>query len=324
MDSKKEQAVVGLFVIIVAALLIGTIFLLSGTLDKADTPYHTYFKNAGGLAPGSEVRYLNGPPVGRIGKVQFDPQDPTRMKIDFTAKPDIPVKTDSVVAITSTSPLGENYLEILAGAASAPRAPRDAVLKAKEPTSFSDLADKINDLAPAANELIRNLNDRVVEVKVTLARVNDLLNDKNRDNISASLAHVRGMLQEDRPLIHSTLTHVNDASTKLPQLIDNFQKAATQADATLKKLDGMLSDNRADIRESIVNLRQALVNANAMVATLNNTVDSNSENLDEIIDNLRHTTENLNQFTETIKTRPYTLIRDSSPKEHKPGSALPQ
>jgi phospholipid/cholesterol/gamma-HCH transport system substrate-binding protein len=324
MDSKKEQAIVGLFVVVVTALLVVTAFLLSGTFDKGDTPYHTYFKNAGGLEPGSEVRYLNGPPVGRISKVQFDPQDPGRMKIDFTAKPDLPVKTDSTVTITSTSPLGENYLNILAGTPPSPRAPRDATLRSKEPTSFSDIADRINDLTPAANELIHNLNDRVTEVKVTLARVNDLLNDKNRDNISASLAHVRGMLQEDRPLVHSTLVHVNDASAKLQPLIDNFQKTAAQADETLKKLDAMLSENRADIRQSIVDLRQALANANAMVATLNDTVESNAENLDEIIDNLRSTTENLNSFTETIKTRPYTLIRDSSPKEHKPGSGLPK
>jgi len=324
MDSKKEQALVGVFVLIVAALLIVTVFIKSGTLDKGNTPYHTYFKNAGGLEAGAEVRYLNGPPVGRIDKVEFDPQDPSRMKVDFAAKPDIPVKTDSLATITSTSPLGENYLEILAGSASAPRAPRDATLRAKEPTSFSDIADRINELTPAANELIHNLNDRVIEVKVTLARVNDLLNDQNRANISASLTHVRGMLQEDRPLVHSTLVHVNDASAKLQPLIDNFQKATTQADETLKKLDGMLSDNRADIRQSIIDLRQALANANALVGTLNNTVDSNAENLDEIIDNLRHTTENLNSFTETIKTRPYTLLRDSSPKEHKPGSALPK
>ena len=323
MDSKKEQALVGVFVLIVAALLIVTVFIKSGTLDKDNTPYHTYFKNAGGLEPGAEVRYLNGPPIGRVGKVNFDPQDPSRMKIDFSAKPDIPVKTDSVVAITSTSPLGENFLEILAGTSQAPRAPRDATLRAKEPTSFSDIADKINELTPAANELI-HLNDRVTEVKVTLARVNDLLNDKNRENVSASLSHLRGMLQEDRPLVHSTLVHVNDVSAKLPQLVDNFQKTAAQADETLKKLDGMLSENRADIRQSIIDLRQALAKANDMVGTLNNLVDSNAENLDEIIDNLRSTTENLNSFTETIKTRPYTLIRDSSPKEHKPGSALPK
>ena len=324
MDSKKEQALVGVFVLIVAALLIVTVFIKSGTLDKDNTPYHTYFKNAGGLEPGAEVRYLNGPPIGRVGKVTFDPQDPGRMKVDFSAKPDIPVKTDSVVAITSTSPLGENFLEILAGTSQAPRAPRDATLRAKEPTSFSDIADKINELTPAANELIHNLNDRVTEVKVTLARVNDLLNDQNRQNVSASLSHLRGMLKEDRPLVHSTLVHVNDVSAKLPQLVDNFQKTAAQADETLKKLDGMLSENRADIRQSIIDLRQALAKANDMVGTLNNLVDSNAENLEEIIDNLRSTTENLNSFTETIKTRPYTLIRDSSPKEHKPGSALPR
>jgi phospholipid/cholesterol/gamma-HCH transport system substrate-binding protein len=324
MDSKKEQAIVGLFVLVVAALLIVTVFLKSGTLDKEDTPYHTFFKNAGGLEPGAEVRYLNGPPIGRIGKVHFDPQDPTRMKVDFTAKPDIPVKTDSIVAITSTSPLGENFLEILAGSPQATRAPRDAFLKAKEPTSFSDIADRISELTPAANELIRNLNDRVVEVKVTLARVNDLLNDQNRQNVSASLGEIRGMLHEDRPLVHSTLTNVNDAAAKLKPLIDDFQKTVRKVDGTLDKVDGMISDNREDLRQSIINLRQALANANSMVASLNTTVISNSENLDEIIDNLRHTTENLNSFTETIKTRPYTLIRDSEPKAHKPGSALPQ
>ena len=324
MDSKNEQALVGVFVLIVAALLIVVVFLKSGTLDKANTPYHTFFKNAGGLEPGAEVRYLNGPPIGRISKVQFDPQDPSRMKVDFSAKPDIPVKTDSVVAITSTSPLGENFLEILAGSPQSPRAPRDAFLKAKEPTSFSDIADRISELTPAANELIRNLNDRVVEVKVTLARVNDLLNDKNRENISASLSDVRGMLHEDRPLVHSTLSNVNDAAAKLKPLIDDFQKTVTKVDGTLDKVDGMISDNRADIRQSIIDLRAALANANTMVASLNTTVLSNSDNLDEIIDNLRHTTENLNSFTETIKTRPYTLLRDSSPKPHKPGSELPK
>src|ERR1700678_1586217 len=114
MDSKKEQALVGVFVLIVAALLIVTVFIKSGTLDKDNTPYHTYFKNAGGLEPGAEVRYLNGPPIGRVGKVNFDPQAPGSMKVDFSAKPDISVKTDRARAITSTSPLGETSLEILA------------------------------------------------------------------------------------------------------------------------------------------------------------------------------------------------------------------
>jgi phospholipid/cholesterol/gamma-HCH transport system substrate-binding protein len=324
MESKRETVYVGIFVLVASALLLATIFVLSGTLEKSDTPYHAYFKNAGGLGPGAEVRYLNGPPVGRVQKVQFDEKDPTRMKIDFTAQPNIPIKTDSVVFVTSTSPLGENFLGIKAGTPAAPRAQRDAFLPSKEPVSFSDIADKISELTPAANELLTNLNARVVELKVTLNRVNDLLNDENRGNISASISNLRGMLEEDRPVVHSALNHVNNAAADLKPLIASFQKTSEEANQTLQHLDAMLAENRPDIRQAIIDLRASLANVNTMVASLNNTVISNSENLDEIIDNLRHVTENLNSFTEQIKTRPYSIIRAAEPKPHKPGEAPPK
>ncbi|MFY9804795.1 MAG: MlaD family protein [Candidatus Acidiferrales bacterium] len=324
MEAKREQAFVGLFVLVVAALLITTLFILNGSFNKGNTPYHAYFKNAGGLGPGAEVRYAGGPPVGRVTKVQVDPSDATRMKVDFSVSPNVPVKTDSTALITSTSPLGENFLGIKPGTNAAARAPRDYTLKTTEYTGFSDIADKLNDLAPSAQQLLVNLNDRVVELKVTLNRVNDLLNDENRANISASLSDVHGMLKEDRPLVHSTLGHVNDATANLKPLIASFQKTSDQANDTLLHLDGMLTENRPDIRQAVIDLRTALNNANSVLASLNDTVTANQENLDEIIDNLRHVTDNLNAFTETIKTRPYTLIRASAPKEHQPGSSLPK
>jgi phospholipid/cholesterol/gamma-HCH transport system substrate-binding protein len=324
MESKREQALVGLFVIVVAALLITTLFILSGSFEKGNIPYHAYFKNAGGLGPGTEVRYAGGPPVGRVSKVAVDPSDATRMKVDFSVNPNVPVKTDSTVLITSTSPLGENFLGIKPGTNAAPRAPKDSFLKSTEYTSFADIGEKFSELAPSAQQLILNLNDRVAELKVTLARVNDLLNDENRANIAGSLSDVRGMLKEDRPLVHQTLGHVNEATANLKPLIASFQKTSDDANQTVLHLDGMLTENRADIRQAVLQLRSALDSANSILASLNDTIGSNQENLDEIIDNLRHVTENLNAFTESIKTRPYTLIRASAPKEHQPGSNLPK
>jgi phospholipid/cholesterol/gamma-HCH transport system substrate-binding protein len=324
MEAKREQALVGLFVLVAGGLLAVTLVLLSGALTTGDTTFHTYFKSAGGLQPGSEVRYLNGPPIGRVRKVQVDPQDPTRMKVDFAVHPDIPVKTDSVAEVTSNSPLGENYLGIKAGTPPAPRAPAGSTIKSKEPVSFSDLADKINALAPAANELIVNLNDRVVELKVTLNRVNDLLNDRNRENIADSLANVRGMLQEDRPLVHSSLEHVNTASAKLGPLIDDFKKTSEQANVTLDRIDSMIKENRPDVRSAVKNLRASLAKANSILSQLDTTVANNSENLDEIIDNLRRITENMTAFTETIREKPYLLIRSSEPKNHEPGKEPPK
>ena len=47
MNSIREQALVGIFVLVAAALLIGTILAVSGTFSSGGTPYHTYFKSAG-------------------------------------------------------------------------------------------------------------------------------------------------------------------------------------------------------------------------------------------------------------------------------------
>ena len=323
MDAKREQALVGLFVIIASGLLIVTVLLLTGT-GKGDIPYHAFFKNAGGLAPGAEVRYSGGPPVGRVTKVESDPHDSTRMEIDFSIRPDIPVKTDSVAIITSNSALGDNFLGIKAGTVKAPRAPKDATLPSQEYTSIADIAALLADLSPRADQLLDNLNARVVELKETIDHVNDLMNQQNRANISASLAHVRGMLEEDRPLVHSALGNINETSAKLRPMMDDFKKTIAQANDALAHVDSTITENRPDLRDSIANLRRTLANANSLTDQLDRTMTTNAENLDEILENMRHITENMKEFTDTIKTRPYTLIRSSGPPPHEPGKAPPK
>lgn len=324
MASKREQALVGLFVLVAAGLLTTTIFLLSGKLSRGDIPYRAYFKNAGGLGPGAEVRYAGGPPVGRVQTVRSDPQDSTRMEIDFSIAPEVPIKTDSTATITSTSPLSDNYLGIIPGSALAPRASAGATLKSSEYVSFADLAAMVSGLGPNASDLLSNLNARAVALQDTLDRVDDLLSDKNRANISASLGSVRGMLEEDRPAIRDAITNLSSAATKVAPLLDDFRKTSAQANQALAHLDGAVSENRPDLREAVASLRQTLASANVLTDQLDQTLNTNAENLDEILDNLRHVSNNLNSFTETIKTRPYTLIRASGIKPRTPGQAPPK
>jgi phospholipid/cholesterol/gamma-HCH transport system substrate-binding protein len=324
MDSKREEAVVGLFVIVIAALLVVTIFLLTGKMRGNDVPYRSYFKNAGGLAPGSEVHYAGGPAVGRVSKVDPDPQDPTKMKVEFSVDPHVPIKTDTKATITSNSPLGDNFLGLIPGSATAPSAPSGSTLKSIDYTSLDDIKAMISEVAPNANQLISNLNERVIALKETMDRVNDLINAQNRANLAASLAHVRGMLEEDRPLVHSTLENVNASAAKLNPLLDDFKKTTAKANDALDHIDAMIGEDRPDIRASVASLRQALASAADLSEQLNHTVTANAENLDEIIDNLRNVTANLNSFTETIKTRPYTLIRASGLKPRSPGQAPPR
>jgi len=320
-STRRQEAIVGLFVLIAAALLIITVFSLTGFFNRGDVLYRAFFKNAGGLRPGGEVRYAGGPPVGRIEDVRYDQHDSTRMEIVFRVRPDIPVKTDSVVVISSNSPLSDNFLGIVPGSRAAQRAPSGSTLKSNEYVGFGDLEAEIAELAPQARVLLDNLNQRIVELQTTVARVNDVLNDKNRDNLSASLGTVRGVLDENRKPLHSTITHFDDASARIAPLLDDLKKTTADARKTINTLEGTISENRSDLRQSIEELRHMLDTANNVTDQLDRTLNANGENIDDILNNFRQASQNLRQFTETLKQRPYTLLRSSLPPAHVPGKA---
>lgn len=319
MDLRGQQISVGIFVIIATALLIFIVFTLTGAFAGSDTIYHTKFHNAAGLEPGASVHYAGGPKIGHVTKVQIDSVDPTELDMTFTVEKGLPVKVDSKVAILSFSPLGDNHLEVRAGTPQSALAPSGSWLPSEAYLSFNDLAAEFNKLSPKAQELIANLNDRVIQLRTTLERVNDVLNDKNRTNISASLDQLQGILKENRPQLKSTLEHVNAASAKLEPLIDQLHQTTQQTRDTLKHVDALIADNKDDIHKAVEQLRQALASVNDLTDKLNGTLDANQDNIDQILLNLRDVSENLREFTDDIKTRPSSLILSKSPRDRKPG-----
>jgi phospholipid/cholesterol/gamma-HCH transport system substrate-binding protein len=319
MEARREQVLVGLFVIVATVLLVLTVFALAGVFATSTRSFHARFNNAAGLEPGASVRFEGGPKVGRVEKLRIDPSDPSLMDLEFSVAGDVPVKTDSRVSILSFSPLGDNHLEIRAGSQSAARAPDGSLLPSDPYVGFNDLTAEINRLAPQARELLGNLNDRITQLKVTVDRVNDLLNDKNRKNVSATLEDLHGMLAENRPQIKSTIGHVNEVSERLGPLLTQIQKTIEQANVTLKKVDGMVDENKDDVRASVINLRQTLNNVSALTAQIQTLLDNNDYNIEELLNNLREVSQNLKEFTDSIKTRPSRLIYPNGPRDRKPG-----
>jgi len=229
------------------------------------------------------------------------------------------VKTDSHVKIMSLSPLGENHLEIVPGSDKAALAATGSILPSDSYVDFNALTARINDLAPQAQQLLKTLNDRAGELKVTVDRINDLMSDQNRANLAGTLADTRGMIAENRAPVKATVQHLNSATEKLEPLLQDLRKTSAQANETLSHVDSLIGENRADVRQAVVELRKSLTTITDLTGKLDQTLDVNSENIDELLENLRHVSQNLKEFTNTIKTRPYTLIRSSTPREHKTG-----
>jgi phospholipid/cholesterol/gamma-HCH transport system substrate-binding protein len=319
METRREQALVGLFVIIATGVLVATVFGITGAFGRTAKSFHAFFPFAGGLEVGSTVRYAGGPKVGRVEKLRINPQNPGNIEITLAVQTDLPVKTDSHVRIMSMSPLGDNHLEIVPGSPQAELAKDGATLPADRYLDLNAITERINDLAPEAQQLLHTLNDRATELKVTIARVNDLLNDDNRSNLSRTLAQAHQMLAENRPAIKATIGHLNASSEKLGPLLEDLRKTSAEANKTLDHVDGLIGENRADVRQAVLELRKSLTNVSDLTGRIDQTLDVNSENIDEMLGNFRDASENLKEFTKTIRNKPYTLLRASSPREHRTG-----
>jgi len=321
MKSKREEAAVGLFVIVAAALLIGTVLAVSGTFSSGGVKHYTYFKSAGGLLPGAIVRY-GGMNAGKVKTVRIDPQDSTRIEIDFTVQPDIPVKTDSIAKIAALGALSDNFVELSTGTKGSPLAPPGSELKSAEATGIGDIGDMIGSLAPVANQVLVNLNERLIELKVTTARVNDLLSYKNRADVGASLGSLNTMLAESRPKVSASLTNVQNASAKILPILDDLKTTMNQANTVLSHVDSLVVENHQDIRTIVIELRETLLTASSLMEQIKNTTDNNADNIDQTILNIRVTTENMRQLTESLKSNPSVIIRGNNVKDRKPGEMV--
>ena len=314
MESKRELAFVGLFVLVAGAVLLATVLALGGAFEVSGATYRASFPFAGGLEPGAPVRYAGGPKVGRVDSLRLDPEDAARIEVTFRVRSGLPIRVDSRVRIAALSLLGENYLDIVPGSEHAELAPPGTILPSDPYSDFSSLTSNLNELGPPAQQLLNTLNDSAAALKVTLDRVNALVGDENRARIESTLSEVRGLVAENR-------APVNSAVQKLEPLLQDLRNNSARINETLDHVDSLVGENRADARQAVMDLRQSLANLTALTQRLGKTFDANSENIDDILENFRHVSQNLNEFTNTIKNRPSTLIRSSGLREHIPGES---
>jgi len=127
------------------------------------------------------------------------------------------------------------------------------------------------------------------------------------------------MIEENRPALHSTLQHINSVSEKLEPLLADFRKTSEEANKAIDHIDSLIGENRADIRQAVAELRRTLTNATDLTAHLNQTLDVNpkiSTSCWTISATSPKTSRNSRPPSRLV---PYTLIRSSNPREHKPG-----
>jgi phospholipid/cholesterol/gamma-HCH transport system substrate-binding protein len=323
MANNKEEIKVGVVVTIAALLFLVALVFVGGVnvLRKHKAEYRTFFKFAGGLEPGSAVRY-GGLKVGTVKSSELDPHDSTRIQVILQVNPNTPIKIDSIARISSLGFLGENYVEVSPGTKNAELLRPGSVIQSMEIVQLSDVFNNVNNITVNATKLVNDLDDQVLVLSKNanqlINNLNDVVSPENKQHFTSVLANTDDMLKTSKPHIEKTLANLDTVTTKLGPVLDNINVTIAKANNLTDHLDGVIVENRQGIKDTLAHLQASLAQAEKLITEIDETLGANRGNLDETLENIRITSQNLKEFTSTVKQHPYSLIRITGAKDREP------
>src|SRR5215469_3233632 len=206
METKANYVAVGAFVLAgVFGLVIALLWLAGAQYREEYAYYRTYFTGpVTGLGKGTAVRY-NGIEVGRVSRLDFDPENPKRVIVTMQLQPSLAIHDDSEASVASMGLAGGSYVEIDGGSKKAPvLAPGPEgempVIRSK-PSTLQELEQSAPQLAAKLSKIEGELDD--------------LLNEKNRRAFAETLDHMRNLsadLDKRSPDIDRALKNIATAS----------------------------------------------------------------------------------------------------------------
>jgi len=314
----SKELKVGAFVLTSLLIFLGTLVYVD-QLSGVRVPYKTYFKYAGGVDPGSQVRF-GGMKVGSITAIRPWHDDPTKIEVLLEVRGEVPVNADSTAMLTSVSPLGDKYLEITTGSNRARRLSPGATIPSLEPVSLDDLARRASELIPTVQSTFQDVRKDIDQLtgnaQIVLANIQSMTGPRNQRNLALVLASARDLLDRESPRLDAVLQNLERASSQASGTLDQanrtlneMQTAARAANDTFAGANRTIEDIRGPIKTDLKDLQQTMAEARRFIADLNTVVASNRYNIDETLDNFRAASENFRELTASVRQRPWTLIR---------------
>lgn len=218
------------------------------------TNYKTFFvkyDNVEGLTTSSTVT-INGKTIGKVIEIKLDQNWKNIVKIQIDG--DYKLSKSSVAEIYAPSPIGGKQIAILPGSG-ADLLENEQFMNSSSKLGLADeLSSQLVPLKDKVEVLLNNAN-------AMLVNVNQVLDDKSKENLRNSLAHlnvvlaefssasknVNAMLADNKKNITSTMTNLEKTSSNFSKVSDSLAKiqigqTVKSLENTLVKVDAILAD----------------------------------------------------------------------------------
>jgi len=314
MENKSHALAAGIFVLAVAAMLVGlAAWLMRDTVSAALYQISTG-DAVSGLQPQASVRY-RGLTVGRVTRIEFDPETRGNVLVTLAIDKNAPItrSTYAQLAYQGVTGLSFVHLDDDGGSAEPPARYKGGPPRIPlRPSLFGQLSDR-------AQELVNKFDQ-------TADHVNRLLNDDNQAALSDAIKQM-GQAAHETALMAKSIRTLADGAHKtmdaqLPQLIRQtsttlaaVQDAAAQTQRTAANWDGVAPDLKQGLHQ--------LAGQGGVIERLGQGIDAFSAgtlpNLQTLTEDASRTIRRLDRVAGAIDDNPQALIYGSGPIPPGPG-----
>jgi ABC-type transporter Mla subunit MlaD len=291
------------------------------------TPYVTYLRYAGGIAPGTQVLF-GGIEAGRVTAVRAWDKDPTLIEISLAVKDGTPLNAKSIASLGAVSLMSSPSISITTGAQDARRLRAGETVQSQETVSIDDMTRKLAAIADGAGSLLTEvqgeLRGMTRNANTLLANLNSATGPENRKQIAEMLQRVNGLVTRESPkldrITDQALVIAQNADAvmrKVGPVVDHADAAIGNVNATVTNANATINQLRDPMRQDIAQLQSTMEQAKILIASLQSVVRGNDGNIRETLENIRIATETLDELSDQVNQRPWSLIRIRQQKDRK-------
>jgi phospholipid/cholesterol/gamma-HCH transport system substrate-binding protein len=310
----KEFKVGMIFVIATAILIWGLMYLKGMELFKHRMIIYSVYDRVNGLVPNNNVA-ISGMKVGQVKDLFFSTKHRGKIVAALYISEEYPIPVNSVARINNSDNLiGGKYVEIVLGDS------REILKNGDTLKSFiqTSLGEELNQqLVPLKEKTERLLGS--IDTVATL--IQQVLNKETRDNLAASIAHIKDVLNN---LSHTTYyldTLVGSQRNHLANIIGNIESISMNLKNNNQKINNILtnfselSDSlaKARIPATIAQVNKAITDIDLAVNKINNGKGTMGllMNDDKLYLEVEKAARDLNLLLEDIRANPKKYVKVS-------------
>jgi phospholipid/cholesterol/gamma-HCH transport system substrate-binding protein len=304
MKISNETKIGLLTVIAITILILGYSYLRGNDVFTSSNRFYAVYRSVEGLSVSKPV-LVNGFQIGRVSKMELQPDGRTIVELKIDPKYNVPNNT--LAKLVSTDLLGTKAIVFEMGNSKVYAEDQDT-LKANVQGS---LAESLQPIQKKAEHLINKLDS-------SLAAVNKILNpdfQKNVDRSFLSIANtlqtLEGVTKKIDKLVGSQTEHINGIMANADAVSGNLKTSTSHLNAIATNFETFSNDL------SNSNIKQTLDNANKAVADLQASINKINQgqgslglllNDDKLYNNLNNASSNLDKLFIDLKAHPKRYV----------------